>query len=114
MRDQWSTSGAAGGEPWAPLSPAYAAWKARHRPGRGILYFDGDLRGAASRPGRDAGPQTLTLTIRDEKAGWHQEGTGRMPARRIIPDGRLPEAWLADLHRAAQDYVDEVAKREGL
>src|SRR5689334_22402642 len=37
---QFATEGAAGGTPWAPLSPATVTWKARFgRAGMGILRF---------------------------------------------------------------------------
>lgn len=115
MREQWDTEGRAGGEAWAPLTPRYAAWKATKRPGRPILYFDGDLRQAASRPQTSAFPQLLILTVDDPKTGWHQ-GERRakgVPKRVIVPE-RLPPAWERDLERAVGDYEAEVRRREGL
>jgi hypothetical protein len=66
---------------------AYAAEKARTHPGRTILIREGNLRRAASEPRREATPRTLTLWIDDENvAGYHQDGTDRMPARPLIPE----------------------------
>jgi hypothetical protein len=113
MREQFAAEGAWGGASWAPLTPRYAAWKAKKYPGRSILYATGDLRRAASSPGRFATPSTLTLSIQDPKAGYHQDGTSKMPARPIIP-GRLPMGALRELDQAADEWVGDVAGRLGL
>lgn len=73
---------------WAPLSPRYAAWKAQHYPGQGLLVREGTLRNAATGGTghtMQEAPNTLEL-------GWkvapywifHQRGTGRMPRRKVI------------------------------
>lgn len=114
MGDQFATEGGAlvtGGK-WARLSPEYAARKAVTHPGKGILVAEGDLKKAAQTPVRTAGPQNLTLAIHDRKVGWHQDGTAKMPARPLIPNVRLPDAWQRDLDRVAEEYVREVARRE--
>lgn len=43
--DVFQTRGSAIDEHWAPLSPGYAAWKARNYPGKGILERTGAMRG---------------------------------------------------------------------
>ncbi len=113
MGEQFATEGAWGGEPWAPLSPGYALAKAGRFPGRGILYATGQLRRAASSPQRQATADSLTLRIVDFKAGWHQDGTTRMPARPIIPSS-LPITARIQLDRAADDHVDDLTRRPGL
>jgi phage gpG-like protein len=40
----FATEGAAGGEKWDALSPAYAKWKQKKKPGRKIMQFSGKLR----------------------------------------------------------------------
>lgn len=72
---QFEQQGAFMTGPWAPLSPAYAAWKAIRYPGRPILAADGDLRRAATTPKRDARPLSLTLTI--EPYTKRKRSTGR-------------------------------------
>jgi len=42
--DVFDTEGRAIGQPWAPLSPAYAAYKAQKYPGKGILEASGKMR----------------------------------------------------------------------
>jgi len=41
----FATEGQIIGEPWAPLNPAYQAWKQVHFPGRGTLERSGTMRG---------------------------------------------------------------------
>lgn len=119
---QFETEGAFGGHPWPPLSPAYAAWKAAHYPGRGLLVLERDLRQAASRPDREATPTSLTLTIpwarlkgEDVELRWHQEGTTQgMPPRPLIFGDPLPAAAALDLARTMDEYLDDLIRRSGL
>lgn len=113
MREQFDSEGEWGGDHWAELTPAYAIRKAQRWPGRSILIAAGDLRDAASRPSRVATPTSLTLTIEDDKAGYHQEGTEKMVARPIIPD-TLPPSADAQLDEAATLYVEDLVRRLGL
>jgi hypothetical protein len=114
MREQFETEGDFFGDPWAPLSPRYAAWKEQHYPGKGILIAEGDLRRAASSPRRTVGPLFLELEIVDPKVRFHQEGTSKMPARPLVPEGVLPAAQQAELDSAFEVYVDERLKASGL
>ena len=75
---------------WAKLSPAYAMFKARIRPGRPILTFDGHL---AASLGGARGPGAVRV-VRGNKlrygttipyAGFHNRGTSKMPARQVLP-----------------------------
>lgn len=89
-RRTFDSEGAATGprQRWAPLSPAYAARKAREYPGRKILERTGALRrslvdggpGSRERVTRrsvEVGPAGRNLRI----AQYHQDGTSRMKAR---------------------------------
>lgn len=119
--EQFASEGAYWGTPWAPLSPAYAARKAITHPGRGLLIADGDLRRGASEPARHATRTSLTLTIKWRKRGkrramdpgWHQYGTQRMPARPLLGPVLPPQAQ-EELDHAAEEYVEEMARRVGL
>lgn len=110
-RRQFETEGEFGGTRWAPLSPAYRAYKQRVRPGKTLLVFDGDLRRAASRPSRSQTPTSLSLTIDDPKAVYHQEGTGRMPARPIVFGDPLPAEARRELDALADRYVADLLRR---
>lgn len=118
---QFETEGLFGGHPWPPLSPEYAAWKAAHFPGRGLLVLHRDLREAASRPDREATPTMLVLTIpwarlkgEDVDLAWHQVGTEKMPARPLIFEDPLPAAAQLDLDRVMDEYLDDLIARSGL
>jgi hypothetical protein len=110
MSDQFASEGGWGGAPWAPLSPAYAAEKARRFPGRSILIREGTLRRAASEMRREVSPRTLTMWVDDPVAGYHQDGTTNMPARPLIPL-RLPESAVVDVDLAAEEYVSTLVRR---
>lgn len=102
--EDFVSEGAHSGSRWAALSPAYAAWKRRHAPGRGILVLSGAMK--ASLVGEGPGAIVrLTATTADvgtsvPYALFHQRGTRRMPQRppmRITP--RFLEVVGADMNR---------------
>jgi hypothetical protein len=110
-RRQFDTEGEFGGARWAPLSPGYAARKAIVHPGTGILVATGAMKRAASSPRRTATPTSLTLTIDDPKAEYHQDGTARMPARPLVFGDPLPTGARAELDRIAEEYVTDLLRR---
>jgi len=76
---------------WSALSPPYARWKARVRPGRPILVFDGDLKREMTVPGQgiyDVWRSGMTVGTDIEYAIYHQKGTPGMPARPLIGEAR--------------------------
>lgn len=86
QRRSFDSSGATYGG-WAPLSPAYAAWKDAHYPGQPILTLTGELRASlAERPlgVEHIDNQRMVLGTAIEYARYHQDGTSTMPARPII------------------------------
>lgn len=71
---------------WAPLSPAYGAWKALKFPGRPTMQRNGDLFASLT-----TGLRTDKITNDSVEFGnkvrystWHQYGTTRMPMRRLV------------------------------
>lgn len=76
------------GPGWAPLSPAYAAEKARRFPGKPILRRQDDLYNSFVKGGRSNVNRVSKLEgefgSSDFKAPLHQEGKGRLPARPIL------------------------------
>lgn len=83
-----------GGGTWPELSEDYAAWKARHYPGRPLLVQKGDLRRAATMATRlmhEAAPGEMVLRIDDPKAGFHAPGhAGPVPDRDpLIPTEQI-------------------------
>lgn len=100
-RRQFDSEGGFGSGRWSPLSPAYAAWKAVHFPGAGILVRTGDLRASLTE-----GPQVRAITPSSMAIGsavpygrYHQRGDG-VPRRRPV---ELPESerreWVKRLQR---------------
>lgn len=106
----FASQGAKSGKRWAPLSPAYAAYKSGKRslinelnranrqfpsnlrpkktPGVGakILVWSGSMRDSLRHPGNPAhiarlNGDVLELGTRHHLAQYHQEGTPKMPAR---------------------------------
>lgn len=55
MLDQFRSAGASTGAAWAPLSPAYAAWKAKHYGGQGILVRSGSMSSGLIYPSNRGG-----------------------------------------------------------
>lgn len=113
MRQQFDSEGAFASGHWAPLSPNYAAYKAQHYPGRGILIAEGDLRRAASNPTRVMLPLELTLTIEDPKVAFHQEGTANMPARPLLWTTFEPPQVAAELAGWADIVAEDALRRSG-
>lgn len=90
-RRQFSTEGGYGSGGWAPLSPRYAAWKARAYPGKPILQREGDLvRSLTERPfGIEVIlPARMVIGSDVEHGQYHQHGGPRLPRRRPV---ELPE-----------------------
>ena len=79
-----------GGNTWQPLSPQYAAWKARFYPGAGILFRTGAYFEAATTPGGaynviEVDDNSLTYGVEGlDYAVFHSEGTNRLPARPVF------------------------------
>lgn len=101
---------------WQPLSPRYAAYKARRYPGQPLMVATGDLRssltGHTSDTIEEIEPLQLTLGTRDPKAIFHHRGTRRgLPKRPLIeltePDKRR---WTNYIHR----HLVDSAKAAGL
>jgi phage gpG-like protein len=95
------------GGAWPPLSADYGAWKATHwatplmiRTGK--LLFDAtnlDVIGNSD--------QSITLTVNNRIAKFHQYGTENMPARPIL---FTPRDFDRDLGRLARKYIKHGSK----
>ena len=100
-------------EAWKPLSPDYAEWKAKVRPGRPILVFDGHLKAALT----GISPFTIKKIGKHEAefgtslpyADYHQTGRGRLPRRKPV---QITEAdkvrWSKIIHRWAYEKIERV------
>lgn len=92
---------------WAPLSPAYAAWKARHYPGKPILERTGRLvRSLTQRPFgvEDIHPSYMRLGTDVPYAKYHQRGVpaNNLPRRRPV---ELPESERREFVKVLQRFI---------
>lgn len=88
---QFRQQGSAETGKWAPLSPPYARWKAKRRPGRPILVFDGDLRDSMTIPHNgvwEVWDRGFVVGTAVDYAIYHQKGTDHMPARPLLGSPR--------------------------
>ena len=123
MAAQFATQGDTSGDEWAPLSEAYAAWKAKHYPGRTI----GWLTGALMQSMTGGAGYTEIFTPLSAEFGqadgataasngasygrYFNDGTGKMPARPVL---RFTPAWGVAFQNAAAMWVREEAHHSGL
>lgn len=103
QRRNFDTEGAAMSGGWDPLSPDYGRFKARAFPGKGILVRSGELEEslAGTLGVREIDRNSMTVGTQISYAAYHQNGTKRMPARRLIgyvPIGEQQE-WAKVLQR---------------
>lgn len=118
MRLQFESEGAfwGSGTRWTPLAASTVARKRALGLRLQILQATGQAKQAASRPRREAGPRSLTLSIDD--AGphhgpvlqYHQEGGPGLPRRPVVGDGLPPLAAL-ELSREAEAHVTDFLGR---
>jgi len=103
---QFNSRGGYGSGGWAPLSPAYAAWKSKHHPGKPLMELSGDLRDSLTkRPfGIDViKSDGMVIGTQVSYAPYHQHGTPTMPARPLFgtPQGadtkvfaKILQSWI--------------------
>ena len=106
--ENFVSEGGSSGESWMALSPRYAAWKAAHYPGRGILVRSGALKASLLSPSADGavfepGPTSLTVGTNVPYGIYHQKGTWKMPQR---PPLRLTPAFMAVVGQSLQKHIE--------
>lgn len=117
-RRMFATEGAFTGTPWAALSPRYAAYKRKVKPGRRKLVFEGDTKDSFLTPTNPnhyrkfVPPFTYLLGATGEKAWRHNTGTGvgkqRLPVRRL--NAKTPENIKAFYQAVAGYYIKHVRR----
>ena len=82
------TNGLPSGKPWAPLDKDYGTWKSARFPGRGTMVQTGNLFRSLINMNDSAvnviSKDTATFGTNVEYAKFHQYGTTKMPARKIV------------------------------
>lgn len=95
-------------ERWVALSPAYAAWKAVHFPGKPILERTGRMKRSISTLTGDVDTVNKMEKLRAEfgtvvpYAHYHQEGAPNLPQRKVVQlTDRRKVAWSRMIHEWA-------------
>jgi len=127
MGETFGSEGSASGGKWADLTPAYAAWKQEHYPGRPIGVLTGALR--ASMTGGSGYSETITKTIasfgmsdssKAKPYGAHfseRRPVLRMPAKWGRETQKLTHEWLiaearGSMHIGGSGFAGVVRSRE--
>ena len=98
---------------WPQLSRAYAAWKEKNYPGKGILELTGAYRNAATQigaPGNvvEVGDDHLTYGVEGlEYPVFHESGTERMPARPVFELLEEDEELSRDVKEAIEEHINQ-------
>ena len=98
---------------WPQLSEAYARWKARNFPGKGILDLTGAYRNAATQIGAPGNVITTTensLTYGVEGLDYpvyHETGTDRMPARPVFDLLAEDEELFRAVTEAFSEHINQ-------
>lgn len=103
-RRQFESEGQAASGGWSPLSPRYAAWKARNYPGKTILrrtdeLFESLTEGPAVYV---AEPAWMILGTDVDYARHHQTGGPNLPQRRPV---ELPESERDAWAQIMQNHI---------
>lgn len=107
--EQWATEARGS---WAPLAPSTVEQKAREGWPPDILVRTGDLRDSLTDPARALEVHLVEATYGTDVsyAGYHQDGTDRMPARQVIPDP-LPVDLRRKLEARMVFWINRIAAR---
>ena len=98
---------------WAQLSPAYARWKERNFPGKGILDLTGAYISAATQIGAPGNVITTTensLTYGVEGLDYpvfHESGTDRLPARPVFDLLAEDEDLSSNVKEALSEHINQ-------
>jgi hypothetical protein len=125
---QFESEGGWSGNPWTALSGPYENWKEQKVPGLPMLVGVRRTGSAGQRPqtyersgqmkdellspeSMIAGPQRMVYAPHSDIAGFHQDGTERMPAR---PPVDIPLAEYHEWDRTFVRWLNGLIVQEGL
>lgn len=121
IKQHFNTEGSYAGTPWVPLSPAYAAYKARKAPGKTILRFRDRLYGSLTKRGSEEqvfrmGENWMEWGTAVPYARPHQTGSlsvqNRPPKRVVLPPLTKNEGErIADIFLAFMLKQTRLARR---
>ncbi|GAA4915982.1 phage virion morphogenesis protein [Nesterenkonia rhizosphaerae] len=108
QRQQFDRTGGYYGGLWKPLSPQYAAAKARTHPGKPIMVRDGQLRAdLTERPFgvEHISSQRMIVGTALDRARYHQHGMGNNPTRTLI--GKPPRSMNKQMSSVLHKFIVE-------
>jgi phage gpG-like protein len=112
-KKQFESEGGYGSGGWQPLSPRYAAWKAKKHPGRPLMVVSGLLKesllGENPYSIENVTPKSMEVGTVVNFAIYHQKGTSKMPARQLI---QLTDADKKRWVKYIQKYLVKQARAE--
>jgi phage gpG-like protein len=112
-KKQFESEGGYGSGGWQPLSPRYAAWKAKKYPGRPLMVVSGLLKesllGENPYSIENVTPKSMEVGTVVNFAVYHQKGTCKMPARPLI---QLTDADKKRWIKFIQVYLVKQARAE--
>ena len=123
FRDEGGMFGRGAWAQWQPLRPSTVADRRRlGYPGEHpILVREGNLMASVTQRGAagnvfEVGPNSLVLGTTDRKAKYHQFGTRRMPARKIVGISPQRAGWngaAGSIVNMLQQYVNKLIREQG-
>jgi len=88
---------------WKPLDPQYGSWKIANFPGAPMLVRTGGLFSKILQgPDVDGNMGSASFSFSGDIAKFHQYGTTKMPARKILFS---PEVWEKEVADMIEEYV---------
>jgi len=114
-KEAFETEGFSTGKLFKPLSRDYAFIKQRDFPSKTILrrkdaLFKSYVKTPISLSFRSADGYTFVYGSNDKKAAWHQKGTGKMPARKVMR--YTPQQQLGLTAAIRRTMYDVILKRK--
>ena len=97
---------------WESLNEDYAARKAKHYPGKGILEKTGTYRKAATQVGApynviEVGDDSLTYGVEGlAYPEYHEGGTERLPARPVFEMLAEDEGFVSDVTGVIDEHIN--------
>lgn len=114
-KKQFDSEGSHGSGGWPDLNATYALWKSKNFPGKPILQRTQRLVFSLVKDTQDTvkvmKPMEFRMGTKVPYAIYHQEGTGRMPKRKVID---LSEEDKREWVKTIQRWLVNMAKQEGL
>ena len=98
LDETWQAETNPYGVAWPPLAPATL----RQKTGPSMLIESGSMNAGL---GYQVSGDGVEIGVLSDIAIFHQEGTSKMPARKVVPDEGLPPEWEPALTTLVESYL---------